>query len=293
MSDPSSRIFPAKLLLFGEYTVLCGSQALAVPLSGWKGEWQCDGQDGEEDGFIRSYLHWLREKHMISLHQEKQILQDFHTGWRYRSDIPIGYGMGSSGAFVAALYHRYLQEEGHTEETDVMPLLASMENFFHGSSSGMDPMVSYSRKAIYKDDRGQFRGCLDPGWPEGFRAYLLDSGQDRATGPLVQQFQYRLTSDAFAQMIYHQLIPMVDHAIHFYLNGSHAMLAECLALISMIQREHFSFLIPERVQEQWDQLMHSPGVMVKICGAGGGGFFLVIDTMGTLDPQNFSLMTIG
>lgn len=273
-----SRTFPAKLLLFGEYTVLNGSQALAVPLDRWKGEWQKAKSSGSDDAFIRSYLHWLRQHHYITTDQEDIILQEYRDGWRYHSDIPIGYGLGSSGAFVAALYDRYIHTAEHMHEKDVQAILAGMEGYFHGSSSGLDPMVAYTQQGVFKDDLGIYHCLKDPGWPDGYQVFLLDSGMDRATGPLVHQFKEKIMHEHFRMVVERQLIPMVDHAIHFYLSGTGQMLGECLACISEFQREHFSFLIPDPIKEYWDKLVSTRGVYVKLCGAGGGGYFLVAGT---------------
>jgi hypothetical protein len=64
------------------------------------------------------------------------------------------------------------------------------------------------------------------------------------------------------------------------------MLEDCLSIISQFQREHFSMLIPDLVKEQWDELTDMPGVYVKFCGAGGGGYFQVISTT----PQRSAIL---
>jgi len=276
-----SRIYPSKLLLFGEYTVLNGSQALAVPLSHWKGVWkQYTNAVLHEDSPLYTYVSWLQSNDLISAASGAHILNDAEEGWTYEADIPIGYGLGSSGAFVAALYDRYITKENSVSPTSALSMLAKMEGYFHGSSSGMDPMVSYSGEAVYKNEGGEFQNINDPGWPEGFQLYLLDSGTERSTGPLVQAYKEYLKDPEFKMKIERELIPMAEHAIHFYLNRAGQMLEECISMISQFQREHFSMLIPDPVKDQWDELIEIPGVYVKLCGAGGGGFFQVISTSG-------------
>ena len=272
-----SRIYPSKLLLFGEYTVLNGSQALDVPLSHWKGEWkQHANTKFNEDSSLYAYVSWLTPNDLISPASAAHIINDAEEGWNYEADIPIGYGLGSSGAFVAALYDRYVTKEKPL--SSALTMLAKMEGYFHGSSSGMDPMVSYSGEAIYKNEQGDFQMIKDAGWPEGFQVYLLDSKAERSTGPLVQAYKEYLKDREFKYKIEHELIPVVEHAIHFYLNNSAQMLEECLSVISQFQREQFAMMIPDPVKDQWDELMEAPGVYVKFCGAGGGGYFQVIQT---------------
>lgn len=286
-----SRTFPAKLLLFGEYTVLTGSQALAVPLTRWKGIWDQGPATTTVDSFFTAYIQWLETHQLITLKARERMLEENKAGWRYTADIPIGYGLGSSGAFVAALHERYLKQEDAPPEK-IREMLADMEGYFHGSSSGMDPMVSLSQQAVHKDDQGIFHARTDPGWPVGYGVYLLDSGHDRATGPLVHQYKEFLRDEAWHRILFRELMPMVDHAIHFYLMGTSQMLEECLAIISRIQRECFEFLIPETIRHQWDRLVSIPGVYVKLCGAGGGGYFLVVQTSAQTEPLMPDLIRI-
>lgn len=274
-----SRIYPSKLLLFGEYTVLNGSQALAVPLDMWKGTWkQYERRTITEDSPLYTYISWLQSHDLISAASAAHMLTDAEEGWTYEADIPVGYGLGSSGAFVAALYDRYITKENSASPASALTMLARMEAFFHGSSSGMDPMVSYSGEAVLRDDRGQYQNVQDPGWPEGFKVYLLDSRAARSTGPLVHLYKAMLTDALIKQRIERELVPMVEHAIHSYLSGAGTMLEQYISVIGQFQREYFSMMIPDPVKDYWDELIETPGVYVKFCGAGGGGYFQVIST---------------
>jgi len=284
--------YPAKLLLFGEYTLLNGSQALAVPLYRWKGKWIKKHLAGHIS-LIPEYYRWLKKVELIDDSTYEKITHDFEEGWTYDADIPIGYGVGSSGAYVAALYERYLANESEFDFKRTTDTLAQMESYFHGSSSGMDPLVSFTKKAIYKDDVGIFQPVEDPGWPEGYKVYLLDSGLARETGPLVHRYKAQLQDDVFAEKIERQFIPMVEHALHFYLAGENKLLEECTSMISHFQRKHFDDMIPEHVKKQWDELVSKPGVYVKLCGAGGGGYFLVITSGHQYDLSSPVLITLS
>lgn len=274
-----ARIYPSKLLLFGEYTVLSGSQALAVPLPLWKGEWiQGTSTIINEEDPLLTYVDWLKKHDLISAASAAHIINDREEGWNYQATIPIGYGLGSSGAFVAALYDRYITKENALVPANELSMLSKMEGYFHGSSSGMDPMVSFSGEAVYKNEVGVFQTMKDPGWPEGFQAYLLNSGAERSTAALVHIYKELLKDQEFKFKMERELIPMVEHAIHFYLSGTGNKLEECISVISAFQREFFSMFIPDPVKDQWDEMLEIPGVYVKFCGAGGGGYFLVIST---------------
>lgn len=272
--------YPAKLLLFGEYSVLNGSQALAVPLRKFSGSWQNKetGIAGEE---LPVFFRWLYEEKVASEEAFEKMHNDWKDGWRYISDIPFGYGVGSSGAYVAAIYDRYIQDSS----PDFTAVLSKMESCFHGKSSGMDPLVSYTEKAVYKNEQGKFSFLEDPGWPKPFQLYLLDSGNSRETEDLVKIFREKFVSSDFSQRIQRELVPFVEHAIHFYLQGESQQLKDCLYLISLFQREYFTDMIPVHVSHSWDQLMMLPGVIIKLCGAGGGGYFMVLSTDASSDEK--------
>jgi mevalonate kinase len=280
--SPLTRTFPSKLLLFGEYTVLNGSQALAIPLPKWNGQWI--QKENQPDDPIPPFYHWLLRNNKINDSVWKRLQSDWDQGWRYESDIPIGFGVGSSGALVASFYDRYIRElQSPLAAADMM---AEMESFFHGTSSGLDPLVSLSQQAVLKDDRGQFHLANAMDWPEGWHIYLYNSGQSRETSGLVQLFKDHLTHNSFRQKVERDLTPIVDHAIHFFMQESDRMLEECISVISLFQREYLIDLIPSPVQQVWDDLMRHAGVYVKLCGAGGGGFYLVISTQGPISTDH-------
>jgi mevalonate kinase len=266
----------AKLLLFGEYTVLNGSQALAVPLQRWTGHWmKSESNQSNTEHPLIPYALWLESEKLIDRKIKEAILSDFQNGWNYESTIPQGYGLGSSGALVAAMYDRYFPANLNLQEAHTT--MSKMEGYFHGVSSGLDPLISYTGNAIYKDEVNHYHSVADPGWPEGFKVYLLDSGFPRETGPLVNSYKINLLDLTYKEKVERLYIPMVEHAIHFYLSGANILLEECISVISHFQRQYFDDMIPPDVKKKWDELISTPGVYVKLCGAGGGGYFLVID----------------
>ena len=273
-----SRTYPAKLLLFGEYSVLSGSQALAVPLGCWSGYWTDEHAETHASPF--EFFDWLFKNSIIDKEEKERMKADFEKGWSFSSSIPIGHGVGSSGAYVAAVYDRYLAGKKDSDNALPSTIMANMEAFFHGSSSGMDPLVSIENKAVLKDDVGAFHAISDPGWPGHYKVYLWDSGISRTTGPLVNAYKNNTQEPGFLSSIEHTLIPMVDHAIHFYLSRASSMLEQCISMISQYQRIHFKEMIPVDVMKVWDEVMQQNGIYMKLCGAGGGGYYMMISTQG-------------
>ena len=75
---------------------------------------------------------------------------DVNNGMYFDSSIPQGYGVGSSGALVASIYDKYADDkitvlENLTRDKllKLKEIFSFMESFFHGKSSGLDPLNSY------------------------------------------------------------------------------------------------------------------------------------------------------
>ncbi|MEP6647582.1 MAG: hypothetical protein ABJC12_10885 [Saprospiraceae bacterium] len=280
--------YPAKLLLFGEYSVLSGSQALAVPLKQYHGSWT--KQNEHTKSSLLPFVDWLEERNIIHKELSARIISDLENGLIFQSTIPQGYGIGSSGALVAAMYDRYFEEPDSIDH--IQAEMAAMETYFHGTSSGMDPLISYTQKAVYKNETGQYRLVDDPGWPTGFKIYLLDSGVGRETEPLVKLYKHKSLEPEFNDKIQKYFIPVVEHAIHFYLSGENKMLGECLNMISQFQRKYFSEMIPDHIKKIWDEFSMKDGVYMKLCGAGGGGYFMIIAADGHEELRILGLVIV-
>ncbi len=68
----------------------------------------------------------------------------------------------------------------------------------------------------------------------------------------------------------------VDHAIGFFLNGTWDAFYEHVSCISDIEYSRFEEMLPESIFTLWSEHRMSSEIMFKLCGAGGGGYFMVI-----------------
>jgi len=99
-------------LLFGEYVIIQGSSALAIPFKGHSGSFATQKQQYNLDDFFNH----LRSLKIEELTFDDELLSNDQTnGFNYISDIPVGYGLGSSGALSAAVFDRYFKKEQKLE----------------------------------------------------------------------------------------------------------------------------------------------------------------------------------
>ena len=110
MTNP---LFYAKILLFGEYGIIEDSQGLTLPYSFYKGTLKfSDNQSDFEkksNESLQKYSDYLAN---LELSKDFKIdveafKKDIEKGLFFDSNIPQGYGVGSSGALVAAIFEKY------------------------------------------------------------------------------------------------------------------------------------------------------------------------------------------
>lgn len=274
--------YPAKVLLFGEHILLRGASALAAPLPLYGGQWAWNTADAPGNQMqLQAWADYLHDKQEELDLVVDAFRADLHKGLYFQSNIPTGYGLGSSGALCAAVYDRYARRKIAPADTARLPelrrILALMESFFHGASSGADPLICYlDRPVLLLPDGGIELVKLPSLQAKGLSLFLLDSGRSRQTGPLVQYFRERCEDPAFEQMVQAQLITGSDAAITAWLESRLDDMYEHFLSISAFHLEHLAPMIPEELWHPWREGLERGGVALKLCGAGGAGFFLGI-----------------
>ena len=270
------RLFPAKLMLFGEYTVINGSSALAIPLETFYGKWVEDQQLNNWPFDMRSFLVYLKEYNESLNLDLISLEEDLRRGIRFESSIPTGFGLGSSGSFVAGLYDRYAR----SHDTDnLKDSLATIESFFHGKSSGLDPLVSYQRAPYLIKNGVPTMLHRDLSFnSELWSIWLINSTIARRTEPLVVKFKEMLQNADFADTLNTDLIPKVDSIIELFLSDEvgHQIVWDLWSGISNFQFEHFKPMIIDPIKEIWQKGIQTDNFKLKLCGAGGGGFYLAL-----------------
>jgi mevalonate kinase len=262
--------FPAKVLLLGEYTILNGSRALALPYENLKGEWSFEEMDIEaRESSQKSLKNFLEKSHANSINREK-LKNDLLKGLWFKSSIPQGFGLGSSGAVIAAIFEHYGNPSGRLEEHKRD--LAELEDFFHGASSGLDPLVSHLQRPLLIHHFHNVEVLQEMPDLKGF--FLLNTGRPRQTGPLVSIYQEKMKDPQFKQGCVDVLTKEVNFAIESVIRNDKINLSHHLWHISKLQWDFFPEMIPTKERALWTRGIESGDYILKLCGAGGGGFIL-------------------
>jgi mevalonate kinase len=197
-------LFYSKILLFGEYGIIEDSKGLSIPYNFFNGALKIAEKpnlESEKSNNILadfcSYLKQFDELDLDLISFEKHI----NKGLYFDSSITKGYGVGSSGALVAAIYDKYSNNkitvlENLTREKLLVlkSIFSKMESFFHGKSSGLDPLNSYLSIPILiksKDDIN-VTGIPSQKLNGTGAVFLIDSGKTGSTAPMVSIFMEKM-----------------------------------------------------------------------------------------------------
>ena len=268
------RKYPSKILLTGEYTVLLGYPAIAIPWIRRYAEWKENGS--AVDDTLLKFYHFIKKHSELNDHF---LLDDFfnfiQSGGYLESHIPFGYGLGSSGSFCAAVLDRF----SIVDKKDVglvHTLLKRMEDFFHGQSSGLDPMISYFDRAV-QICNGEISfpdmQCKDLLFKYGL--CLVDSKLKRDTQQLVVRFKESIKDENYIAKLKAEIVPLNEFLILSLLNEKATSFERNWTQISKASLDVFQNMIPGSFQKFWEEGIQSKAYYCKLCGAGGGGLFLV------------------
>jgi len=272
-------LYPAKILLFGEHTVIKGSQALAMPLADFFGTWKYQPNAivaKKLQQQLPSFKQYLETQGLTELIDTDAFALNLAKGLYFDANIPTGYGVGSSGALCAAILDKFGKQNNSLSLIALKKIFAQMESFFHGASSGTDPLVSYLNYPILLGETIQQVKLLAQQKKDTTALFLLDTRIKREASPFINGFLERSKDEFYNKKCQTQLVPLVDDAIHTFLHGQWDLLFNTMHELSLFQFRYFDFMILADFKKVWLDGLSSDHFKLKICGAGGGGFLLGI-----------------
>ena len=281
-------LFYSKILLFGEYGIIKNSKGLSIPYNFFKGglkigNFENDTEKESNKNLIdfKNYLKTI-DSAIVEFDFVK-LEKDLKNGMFFDSSIPQGYGVGSSGALVAALYDRYALNKITVLENLTKPkiltlknLFSKMESFFHGKSSGLDPLNSYLSLPILIHSKNEIETTGIPSQTSNGKGavFLLDSGTSSETAPMVDLFFKSMKNKNYNKIIKENFIKTTDDCVEDFLNGDFNSLFKNMKILSKVVLENFKPMIPKDFHQLWKKGIESDDYFLKLCGSGGGGDIL-------------------
>ncbi len=293
-------VFSSKILLFGEYSIILHAMGLAVPYPLFEGKLlikhitdssrRIQQSNNELRAFCQYIKFKIKQNELDADFDVKSLEFDIAQGLFFQANIPQGFGVGSSGALTASLYERYVYNKAiqpspknnpnlsPPSNEDVLQLkkvFGQMESHFHGSSSGLDPLICYLNTPVLIKSKTQMELPAMPKFEgKNGAVFLLNTGRPRKTEPLVNLFLEKVKNHVFADLCKNELMVYNDSCIQAFLQNDVSNLFTNLRALSAFQLANFETMIPTLFREIWRKGLETNRYYLKLCGAGGGGFIL-------------------
>lgn len=266
-----------KWILAGEHAVLRGSPALVFPLKQQNMILNYKNNDkslslklsGDYGDSLKLLVWGIIEAAVEKLKINRDQLRG---DLEITSHLPVGAGLGASAA-LCVLMGRWFSHLGFVEPDAIYEFSRSLEDMFHGESSGVDIAVALDGEAI-EFYRGGDRLPLKMNWTPKW--YLSSCGHIGVTNECVQQVKnlYKNNPDKS----------------YLDLQMQEAVLDAKKALTVFSEQEGFDLLVEAikkaadcfekwsltkgELTEHMQMLMDSGAAAVKPTGSGGGGYVL-------------------
>lgn len=266
-----------KWILAGEHAVLRGVPALVFPLSSRSMALRFTPSNEElsvelkgEHGEELELLVWGLLERAFNLTKVKR--SDIRGKLEFESSIPLGAGLGASAA-LCVVVSRWLMSLGVLQEADLYEFSRSLENLFHGESSGVDVAVALSNSGLRFEREGKrelFHTKWQPRW------YLSYTGKRGVTKDCVAQVKALIEKDPdLGRQLDQRMRLAVQSCEEALLLDEQEGFARLVQAIELAKSCFIDWgLVPEQVAQHLDFLRQSGAVAVKPTGSGGGGFVL-------------------
>ena len=267
----------SKVILFGEYSMIFDATALMIPLKRFSAQWQFPlsynrAASQPSNQSLKRFCQYLSEnEELLNLFYLQTLRKDLEDGLFLASNVPSGYGLGSSGTLVAAVYDRYALPK-NDDCMQLKTLFGKMESHFHGSSSGIDPLQCYLGQSFKITPEG-VQLLSDDFLKKDIHICLIDTKIKSNTRPLVNHFKAQRDNPEFLNRFQSKYVPCVTSCIDSMIEGDKELFFNSL---KQLTRGQLEFLRPMVTDNTLDLFTtdYDFNFGVKISGSGGGGYVL-------------------
>ena len=267
----------SKVILFGEYSMIFDATALMIPLKRFSAQWQFPQSRNRavsltSNQSLKRFSQYLAgNKTLSSVLNLPALDKDLDEGLFLASNVPSGYGLGSSGTLVAAVYDRYAMQKTD-DALQLKSLFSLMESHFHGSSSGIDPLQCYLGQPFKITPEG-VQLLSDDFLKEDIHICLIDTKIKSNTKPLVNHFKAQRENPDFLNRFQTEYLPCVKACIDTMVSSETDLFFKSLKQLTKGQLESLRPMITDNTLDLFTT-DYDFRFGVKISGSGGGGYVL-------------------
>jgi mevalonate kinase len=267
----------SKVILFGEYSMIFDSTALMVPLKKFSAQWrfashlEASGGAASNASLQRFADYLSTEQGLKDIVDLQRFNHELYYGLFLSSNVPSGYGLGSSGTLVAAVYDGYAKQK-IDDFLQLKTLFGKMESYFHGSSSGIDPLQCYLGKPFKITPKG-VQLLSDDFLRKDIHICLIDTKIKSNTKPLVNHFKKQRLNPRFYNRFQKEYTPLVKTCIGKMIEGDKELFFNTLKQLTKGQLEFLRPMITDNTMDLFTT-EYDFNFSVKVSGSGGGGYVL-------------------
>jgi mevalonate kinase len=266
----------SKVILFGEYSMIFDSTALMVPLKQFSAQWRFASHllaqgAAASNASLQRFSEYLSTLDIKDLFDLQRFNHELYYNLFLDSNVPSGYGLGSSGTLVAAVYDAYAKQK--TDDClKLKEIFGKMESYFHGSSSGIDPLQCYLGNPFKITPKG-VQILSDDFLNKDIHICLIDTKIKSNTKPLVNHFKKQRNDADFLKRFQKDYVPQVKSCIETMISGDNELFFKSLKQLTKGQMEFLRPMITDNTLDLFTA-DYDFNFGVKISGSGGGGYVL-------------------
>ena len=208
---------------------------------------------------------------------------DIKRGLFFKSSIPIGYGLGSSGALVSAVYNQYFFNKIEISEDissnkliKLKEVFSEIESYFHEKSSGIDPLNSYIGFPILIESKDEIKIFKLPfqDTKSNRGLFIIDSGKPAETGNLIKIFLDSFKDNYFSDNFQKKFILPTNHCVDSLIKSEFNLFSKNFMTLSQFVMQKLNPMIPSVLNKIWKRGLNTGSYYLKLCGSGGGGYLI-------------------
>ncbi len=277
----------AKAILTGEHAVLRGHPVIVMPiLSKTLSLTYWADSDANKAEFIGDYgedmhvLFWSLLEHGFELIGKS--VSEFRGKFLIENTIPVGAGMGASGALCSAVSHWFISQ-GWIEDTNRYVFARQLEDLFHGQSSGIDVIGATVSDWVWFNQIDDFETLTLKWQPQ---CYLSFSEQVGVTSHCVKKVKQLWQDDPeSAKHIDQQMADSVQLAKTAIENDQMSGLTQLANAMNQAKTCFNQWGLSGRnIHEHIDSLLEAGALAAKPTGSGDGGY--VLSLWSSTPPEN-------
>tara|TARA_B100000945_G_C20402927_1_gene608368 strand:- start:624 stop:1550 length:927 start_codon:yes stop_codon:yes gene_type:complete len=283
----NSQIFFSKILLFGEYGILKNSKAISIPYNKYQGNLEfgdlTNNDVKKSNKSISNFFNFLKKSNQKNNFNSIQFEMDIKRGLFFKSSIPIGYGLGSSGALVSAVYNQYFFNKIEISEDissnkliKLKEVFSEIESYFHEKSSGIDPLNSYIGFPILIESKDEIKIFKLPfqDTKSNRGLFIIDSGKPAETGNLIKIFLDSFKDNYFSDNFQKKFILPTNHCVDSLIKSEFNLFSKNFMTLSQFVMQKLNPMIPSVLNKIWKRGLNTGSYYLKLCGSGGGGYLI-------------------